>query len=314
MALCKASFQLFGPSGSGKTPLIGEFAEWLCRTTGGKYNKATKQIEGGDRTLLYTNDGGGWNSIQEKVDLKIVHPVDLTTRPRPFEWLNAVTRGLLPDANGKWVAREKVLPGVKIGCLAFEGLTAFGNALMLNMAEAAGEGISIGGEKTFAFKQGDGDTITKVGTNNRVHYNLAQSEIARRVTASQANSGLYIIWTALTRMAGDDDSLGTVVGPQVVGKALTPEVPRWFGYSFRLAKIVPDMENQDGKVIRRLYLDEHTDMAAGGASITSNNRRPLDSDPLPLYIEPASLVKAYELIRKAESQATEKTVARFPTV
>lgn len=132
MAGCEESILLYGDSGDGKTALIGEFAEDLFIKTGGK------------KTRLYAGDPGGFRTIQPYVNLGIIDVVDLRGRPYPWEWLDAISKGKVPDNAGRWILdRDR---NANIGAWAFEGATAFGDTLLQDAARKAKDGIQVGGQ------------------------------------------------------------------------------------------------------------------------------------------------------------------------
>ena len=297
--MVKASFQIFGDSGDGKTALIGEFAKWVFKQSGGKIDPSTKRAVGGKRTRVYSADSGGWQTIQPLVDVGIVEVVPMLLIPNAFSWIDKIAKGMVPVEkvmNGKKITSwEQKLEG--IGCCAYEGITAFSDCLMQNMADKAAAGINIGGDGAFNFT--DGDKI--IGSNNRGHYMQAQSGVARAIATSQwmLPSDMYVIWTAMARR-GEDENTSTVLGPQAAGKALTHDLPRWFVYTMRVSA----EPQEDGSVKHRLYLEDHKDKMLKGAKGLGNSRVPLDATiKLPNVIEPASLVKAYEHILAASNSA-----------
>lgn len=278
---------LFGPTGAGKTALIGELAEYYYVNCGRK------------RTRLYTADRGGWETIQPYINLGVIELVPLFGDT--FVWVDKAVQGYKVE-NGKWV------PGVdpEIAMYAFEGFTSISDALMTWMAQASSRGVNIGGSGSFNFTAGEGTDRIKVGTNNMGHYSVAQQQCFEKSTQSQYLPGT-VLWTAGDRR-GEDDVAGGVVGPQLAGKALTGEVPRWFKYTFRIATEV--QPGQDAKHV--LYTDSHVEMASKGMSKgIANARVPLAGAEVkvPTRIEPASLVKVFELLAQRQ-QAAEDAIAK----
>lgn len=292
MAKCRKSILLFADSGEGKTAQIGELAEYLYRTEGKK-------------TRLYAMDPGGWDTIQPQVNLGIVDVVDCFGPERPFEQLHYITQGAIPDGPNKWK------PGKSddIGLYAFEGITAACDDMMQFLAAEGAAGKNIGGGTAISFSDG---TI-KVGGNNQAHYGIVQSNIYKFVTQSQRLGGAYVLWTAAARRADDNDSKAVILGPQAAGKALTSEIPRWFSYTWRLLSI-PDNPITKAKGEHRLYFHDHLDQLTPGAKVLGNDRLPLDADPLPAYIAPASVVKALLEINKRTAAAEAKIAARIADV
>ncbi len=268
---------LVGHTGSGKTALIGELAEYYMRTTG-------------KRTRLYTADKGGWKTIKPYINIGIIELVPLFGDI--WTWLNKAVTGHKLD-KGNWV------PGIDpdIAMYAFEGFTSISDELMMWMADASARGVNIGGSGSFNFVGGDGK---KVGTNNMGHYSVAQQQCFEKSAQSQYLPGT-VLWTAGDRR-GEDDAIGGVVGPQLAGKALTGEVPRWFNYCWRVSTDV--QPGMDPKHV--LYTDWHVELNAKGMSKgISNSRIPLSGGEvkIPARIEPASLVSVLELLQRRETAA-----------
>ena len=280
----KRTILLYGRTRAGKSTLLGELAEYV------------KHMEG-KITRIYTADRGGLDPIRPYIDLGIIEVVEQGDTD-PWIFLNKAVRGFVRDAAGKWV------PGKNdnIGVFAFESMTAFADALMADMALKAAKNINIGGGANISFEvTGDGETM-KVSGSNMAHYGVCQSRIKEEVWQSQKLAASYILWTASASKDEDTEAAGKVLGPAVAGKAMTAEVPRWFNLTFR----VDALPANQGKLERHiLYLGNHVDVGAGNAVGLGNTRTPLDSVPLPTTIEPASLVKAIQLIDGGYSQAVE---------
>ena len=287
----KRTILLYGRTRSGKSTQIGELAEHVYKTEGKK-------------TRLYTADRGGVDPIKPYIDLGIIDVVEQGNSD-PFIFFNKAARGFVRDGNGKWVAGDNS----NIGMFAFESMTAFADALMASLAQKAGENVNIGGAANVVFNvSGDGESF-KVSGNNISHYNVTQMRVTGEVWESQKLPASYILWTASAAKDDDPNASGKVLGPAVAGKALTAEVPRWFNLTFRLDAL----PSQGGKPERHiLYLGNHVDIGAGGAVGLGNTRTPLDAPPiLETMIEPASIVKALQLIDGGYHVAVEKIRKRL---
>lgn len=291
-----ASILLYGDSGDGKTAQVGEVAEWIFRATGGRINADGRAVDG-QITRLATSDRGGLETIAPYVDLGIIEVESLGTSD-PWVFLNRVVRGYVRDAAGKWVLDPA--RNARVGLWAFEGMRSIADALMLNLSHKASAGVNIGGGSNVQFKvQGDGETI-QIGGNNMAHYGVVQSRIIEEVWESQRLPG-WVMWTSAVARDDDPNSTGKVLGPAVAGKALTGEVPRWFVYTFRIAAVPASGTAAERHI---LYLGDHSDTAAGGAKGLGNTRVPLAPGvKMPNSIEPASVVKAIELIHAAKGEA-----------
>lgn len=282
---------MYGRTNSGKTVQIGVLAEWVYKTLG----KVTR---------LYTADKGGLDPLQPYIDLGIIEVVEILNTPS-WIFLNRAVRGYVRDDHGKWVLDKE--RNSRVGCYAFESLRGFAEVLMLDMAEKAGQGINIGGGSNIAFQvQGDGETL-KISGSNMAHFGVAQARMTAEVWESQKLSADYIVWTSSVSKDDDTNASGKVLGPDVIGKALTAEVPRWFNYTFRL-DVLPAANGKPERHI--LYLGNHVDVGAGNAAGLGNMRRPLDAPKLEkIEIEPADIVKALSLVREQAAEAARKAIA-----
>jgi hypothetical protein len=281
--LNKKTILLYGRTNSGKTAQIGVLAEHIFKQTG-------------KRTRLYTADRGGIHTVEPYIKLGIIEPVEIGDSD-PWIFLNKSVRGCLRDKDGKWV------PGVSeaVGMYAFESMRSFAEALMASMASKAANNVNIGGGSNISFQiAAEGETL-KVSGSNMAHYGVAQARMTEEIWASQRLPAPYILWTSSVSKDEDTTAAGKILGPDVVGKALTAEVPRWFNQTFRL-DVLPA---KDGKPERHiLYLGNHVDVGAGGASGLGNLRMPLDAPKLETNtIEPADLVKALVLTDKGSEFA-----------
>jgi len=94
-----------------------------------------------------------------------------------------------------------------------------------------------------------------------------------------------------------------VLGPDVIGKALTEEVPRWFSYTIRL-DVLPAASGKPERHL--LYLGTHADVSSGNATALGNIRQPLDAPALKqIVIEPANIVQALAAIEGGLDPAVE---------
>lgn len=283
---------LYGRSNSGKSTQIGVFAEHVKKTTG-------------LNTRIYTADKGGIDPIMPYVNLGIIDAVEMNDTD-PFIFLNRAANGYVRDKDGKWVLDKD--RNATIGCYAFESMRGFAEALMATMGKKATEGTNIGGGANISFVvQGDGESV-KVSGSNMAMFGVAQAKMTEEIWTSQRLPSKYILWTSSVSKDEDGVSSGKVLGPDVIGKALTAEVPRWFHYSFRI-DVLPA---QSGKPERHIiYLGSHVDLNAGNAAGLGNIRRPLDATPLALTtVEPANLVTAMNLVRDASLKSAEEVIKK----
>lgn len=281
----KTTILLFGATGSGKTAQLGLLAEHIFRTTGKK-------------TRLYTADKGGTKTIQPYIKLDIIEAIEILGT-NPWIFLDKATKGYVRDASGKWI------PGdfSNIGMVAFESFRSFAEELLMWQAEKAAEGISIGGGSNISFQvQGDGETL-KVGGGNVSHYKVAQDRMTSTIWQSQKLPAPFLVWTTSVSKEEGQLTTGKVLGPDVIGKALTEETPRWFQYTLHITVLPASM----GKPERHLlHLGTHQDASSGNATAMGNVRQPLDAPALrAIVIEPADIVAALAAIEGGCDPATE---------
>jgi hypothetical protein len=272
---------LYGDTGDGKTTLVGEFAEHLY-------------LKNKQRLRLVTADRGGLRTIEPYVRLGIIEVEKLGDHD-VFVFLEKSVRGFVWRGN-KWIdGRSK-----EIGAYAFEGMTSFADEMASAMRESQNTNSPIG-PKAYHFTIGEGENRIGVGTTDKAHYGIVQGRMMDNIWESQKLPG-HLIWTASMRRADDQDVKAPVLGPNVMGKALTPEMPRSFQYCFRV-NAVPSANAHPKHV---LYLDDHIDPTAGMAKGLGNARNPLAGAaeaPVPHMIEPASLVRALSLLAARQGAA-----------
>ena len=287
----KRTILLYGRTNAGKTALVGELAEYVKKTTG-------------KNTRLYTGDRGGLDTIRPYIDLGIIEPVELDGKD-PWIFLNNACAGKIKDASGKWAMPDNS----NIGLFAFESLRSFAEALMESMKVKASQNVSIGGGSNISFNVTEEGETLKISGSNMAHFGVAQGFMTEQVWKSQKLNAPYVMWTSSVSKDEDTTAAGKILGPDVIGKALTAEVPRWFNYSFRI-DVVPASGTAKERHI--LYLGNHVDVGAGNASGLGNIRMPLDGKmPDKNTIEPASLVAALELLEGGRKSAVDAIKKRL---
>lgn len=261
---------LFGETGSGKTTLIGQYAKWVRRTRG-------------LNTLLKASDLGGYHTIDPLVRAGVVEVDQLGPGDDPWIWIN------------KGVSGEGLADS--IGCEAFDSGTSQGEALLSAITKA---GFQVGQQATQTFRVNQGKETLSVSINNKAHYGVVQGFLLDAIWKSTwlTRKGIDVIWT-FSVDRGEESDRTPVLGPKLAGHALTAAIPKWFNYTFRVVSIP-----QDGLApIHRLYLQEHEELAGTGSSF-GNARIPLEAQtPVPVYIEPASIMEAIQIIDQAQAEA-----------
>lgn len=285
MVTDKKTILLYGRTNAGKTAQIGVLAEHVKKTLG-------------KRTRLYTADRGSTKAIAPHIKLGLIDTVEIGPTD-PWIFLNKASKGQIRDSQGKWV------PGnlQDIGLVAFESFRSFAEELMMWQADKAADGINIGGGSNISFTVQDGQESLKVGGSNMAHYKVVQDRMTREIWNSQKLDVPYILWTSSVSKDDGNISSGKILGPDVIGRALTEEVPRWFTYTYRI-DVLPSKGDQPEKHI--IYLGSTVDVGAGNATGLGNMRLPLDSKKPEKYaIDPASIVAALEASEGGVDEATE---------
>ena len=161
---------LYGRTNSGKTTQLGVLAEHIFTTTG-------------ERTRLYTQDRGGYHSIQPYVELGIIDVVEGFDTD-PWIFLNQAVNGRVRNESGRWVAGE----WDGFGIAAFESMRSFADAMHADLIEKAARGIDIGGGGNVRFEvQGDGEKFT-IGGSNKAHYGVVQGRVLKEILRSPATA------------------------------------------------------------------------------------------------------------------------------
>lgn len=241
---------VYGRSGSGKTSWWMAIARWLWETQGKK-------------TRCYLGDGGG-ATIDVNGGEEFVEVFNYTARVNPFETVAAITEGHWPkDAADALSPTSQLLPLqaadlLRLGLLVYEGLTVMGDYVMGSqvggLAYRMAKGEILNNDASFKLTDGG----LKVGGNARSHYMLGQRHLWEAVGRT-ATTPLPVIWTAHERKAGEDESTKeSIIGPDVVGQALTSKIGACFGYAVHLHPVHALKKQKDpttGKDVEQLSLD-----------------------------------------------------------
>jgi hypothetical protein len=220
------------------------------------------------------------------VDAGVVEVLDFSMRDWPMTVLEQLCSGWWPDTKD---LRDHTAPLVKprpedllkLGVWAGEGLAVAAKYIMGDMkgglAEQASRGIKIGQDspvlatdalmdpKTGQIIKGSGPGST-FGGNPMAHFGFAQKRMEANIERTKMFPGL-VIWTTHERGAQDKISQEKVVGPEVIGEALTANIQRAFNDTlhFVTASNVKDKEKDahtekmitDLDVEFRIYTRDH---------------------------------------------------------
>lgn len=306
----KKKILLYGRTNAGKTAQLGELAEYA-------YELTKKEWGTPGYTRLYTGDRGGIKTIQPYVNLKVVDPHILGegryATSDPWIFLNQASQGRVKNDDGKWgVDARPEWKDRRVACYAFESMRSFAELIMSSMAGMAGKGVNIGGGSNTSFDvAGEGEKL-KISGNNMAHFGVAQQRMTDEIWRSQGLDAPFILWTSSVSKDEDTAASGKVLGPDVIGKALTVEVPRWFDLTFRV-DVIPAQQGKPEQHV--LYLGTHVDLGAGNAAGLGNIRLPLDAPKLEtIVINPASIRKALTMLEGGTDKAEDVIAKRMGIV
>ncbi len=311
---------VYGESGSGKTTWALQLAQyfWL------KHKKKTR---------WYLGDGGG-ETIRQLLtsygDEPFIEIWEYQNWKFPFETAQKMVLGGWPedvlDPTSKVVVPHDYLAlGNTFGLFVYEGLTVISDYMMGDieggLAFRMAKGEMLNEDKSFRFVDGE----MKIGGNARTHYGLVQ----RRIPALLRNNARvpgFKLWTAHEMKAEDDTANEKVIGPDVVGKALTAKIMGSFGHTVHLTKAAKRKKVKDpltGKDIeeivaeRRAYTESHYDPNGNHfAKYLANVRIPegAPAGSVPLFYSPPDPLKLYADLEKAQKLANEAKASLIANV
>lgn len=224
---------LYGEPGSGKSRSLMALIKQMHEATG----KIAR---------VYTGDGSyGFYQAAGLEDAGMIKLMDFSIRDYPFTVMQQICEGLWPvdplDPKAKMV---KLTPDelAKTGMWVFEGASVAGNFMLGDkeggLARRAAKGETIGQDAPVMFSD---SPEYKFGGNAGAHYNVGQRHILADILRSKSLPG-EVYWTAHERV--DDGERGgafakgqtadkvkigeKIIGPELVGKALTSSIAREF--------------------------------------------------------------------------------------
>ena len=264
------------------------------------------------RSVVYMADRG-WKTLSPQINAGMALMVPVL--PDVLGWLQHAVRGEILDKAGKWVKAPD-----DIGLWAFESATSIGAEVNRQIRESHSTGVTRTGDdgktKTMGigpaantYKVGVGTDVQSKATLDKGHFGIMQNELRDAMWQSQDLPGI-VLWTALALRKTDDDlKIGEVIGPELIGKALTGAAASWFHLCLHADSKV------EGNVERHvLYLGGHSDLTTGNARVFGNPRVPFGAEaltPQELVIEPASLVKAISMLERKSATAADAMKKKY---
>lgn len=284
---------LYARTGAGKTAQLGLLAEDVKKRTG-------------KNTRIYYTDRGGYDVIMPYVDLGIIELV-LLEKSDIWVFIDKACKGYTRNKDGKWTIDAAA--NANIGCYAFESAHSMAKQLQQNMEAKAGKGVVIGGDTNTSFTvEGDNEKLVVGATKGFQKYAIPQQTINNAMMESQKLDAEYVVWTAGVNKDDDDINSGKIIGPLIIGNAMTGIAPGDFNYTFRM-DFVPAKGADAAR--HMIYLGPSTDTNAGNATALGNIRRPLDAPKLTQnVVEPADIVKALKIVREDAAKAAKEAIQR----
>lgn len=257
----------FGKSGSYKTSEMRWLARWVYATTGKK-------------TRLISSDGGGWGPLKVEVDAGIIEPFHVSSDKDPLGVWRKLSKGYWPSVlehNGQALLAAPTAETWKnVGAIVVEGLTSIAAIIMLD--HLSKQRIVSYEDRLVTYEEeisvlrglisGKPDIVReaeKFSFPNRSHYGAVQQQIKQIVFSFENLPVEYVWFTALETKGEDRDTKRTIIGPHVLGSAVTFEAYSWFGTTFH-HDFVPRF-NDDGSPTGlydvRVYFVPHQDSETG---------------------------------------------------
>ena len=224
----------YGSSGSFKTAQILFLAKYAYK----RWRKLTR---------LASCDGGGWKPLEPAIEAKLIEAWNVSAIENPRSVLRKLSQGYWPKvvtAPGKpahLVLQDDVQTvRDRIGVMAFEGLTSVANIIMrdaLNKqlivaGDQAGSKGPVQFDETVTLASlGGTETQTKEKYSFATpgNYNDAQRAVYDFCTNTRSLPCPLVYWSALEARGEEEDTKKTIIGPAVVGKAMTSQVGAWVG-------------------------------------------------------------------------------------
>jgi hypothetical protein len=236
---CITSILTYGMGTTGKTTQFGELAKWIKE----KFPTSHMRL---------ISCSSGWEPLQPFIDIGWIKAIDIRARAYPFETIDKLSKGWWPldleDPAAPLVPWDKQTDFPNVMAVGFDGLTEISEWLMGRATQEEAKGTYQFGAQKVVAKFRDG--ATDYAAPSQADYGVIQNHMAMAVSNSKQLAGRYVMWTALERRAVDEDGTRMpLYGPDLIGKAKTPNVVPWFGMALHLTI------NKDGS--RSMWTESH---------------------------------------------------------
>lgn len=297
---------LYGGPATGKSEAAARLIEHVFKTQ----KKRARVVVGDGSALTY----------EHLVQAGIADLCEFGTRAWPQDTMQKLSEGYWPDAQGMLQPTSDIELQT-IGVYVFEGLSVAGAYIMGNvkggLAERSGKGEKIGQDSPIRIIEGDvnptnGQVIkgsgpgTTFGGNPPSHYNVAQRTILECLQRSKALPCDYVLWTAHEADNNPEKDMNkeSLVGPEVVGKALTGSIQRNFNNTLHFVSVSKKERVVDkhtgkptdtAKLEYRIYTRDHFS-ASGTSTVRYKACTRGGDDTIPEYVvaeSPGTALLAY---------------------
>jgi len=247
------SILIYGETQTGKTSLIGKIAR--------EHHARTGKI-----TRLILCDEGGPSAIQPEIDEGIVQVVDMLGDDQPQSNLMWLAKGHFLGSDGRIDQKRQQLENV--GIIALDSLSSAA-AMIISYFIQSGTKIS---QEIVGMREEQG---LKFGNASQSHYGATHNYILQLITTMASLPVDRVIHTALESKAQDQVDNSIILGPLIVGKALTGVIPNRMNRILHL-EIAPTADGKDR--MYRIYFQPHIDSVLR-KTWPANLRLPLDVQP-----------------------------------
>jgi hypothetical protein len=241
---------VYGSTGSYKTAQLHFIAKYVYERWG-------------KRTRLASCDGGGWKPLDPDIDAGLIEAWQISAIDNPRSIMRKLSQGYWPEAVRVGDQMKLVLQPPtaatweRIGCVAHEGLTSTANIIMrdaLNKqmivaGDQKGEKGAIKFEEKVNVADGVGsrEIIEKYSFATPGNYNDAQRAVYDFATNYRSLPCPLVYFTALEARGEEDETRKTIIGPAVIGKAVTGQVGTWVGDLIHAEDYYEDMPDPSHK-------------------------------------------------------------------
>jgi hypothetical protein len=225
---------VFGGSGAFKTAQAHFFAKYIYQ----RYGRITQ---------LASCDGGGWKPLEPDIEAGLIEAWGISSLENPRSVMRKLSQGFwpkvttAPDGTQRLVLAPPTAETWKrVGLRVHEGLTSTANVIMRDALNrqlvVSGDQRGEKGAIQFDEKVQTLDAMGKETTSTEKYsfatqgnYNDAQRAVYDFATNYRSLPCPYVYLTALEARGEEEDTRKTIIGPAVIGKAMTAQVGAWVG-------------------------------------------------------------------------------------